>query len=198
VSPDKFTSLSAINVRIFKGPVKAIWRSTVQQLKWDFTRPNNLVHKPCILFHIPLKLVTKLHVLIRIIFIHGMLQPSNVSFPPTSFQNAVYTCPANSYLLRTSYYGFSGDREKCCNTTSKDAGLVSLCGFPDNFLCTPCIVPSDLKLSQMRLLLVLRVSVVGGSSTIHIYTQTTCRTQRNRITKQYITIRIHKHNNKNT
>jgi len=109
-----------------------------------------------------LKLVTKLHVLIKIIFIHGMLQPSNVSFPPTSFQNAVYTCPANSCFLTTSSYGFSGDREKCCNTTTKEAGLVSLCGFPDHFLCTPCIVPSDSKLSQMGLYLVLRVSVANS------------------------------------
>jgi hypothetical protein len=107
-------------------------------------------------------LVTKLHVLIRIIFIHGMLQPSNVSFPPTSYQNAVYTCPANSCFLRTSSYGFSGDRGKCCNTTSKEAGLVSLCGFPDHFLCTPCIVPSDSKLSKMRLLFVMRVSAASS------------------------------------
>jgi len=120
-------------------------------LKWDFTRPNNLVHKPCILYHIPLKLVTKLHVLIRIIFIHGMLQLSRVRLPPTSFQNAVYTCPANSCLVRTSSYGFSGDRKKCCNTTSKEAGLVSLYGFPDHFLCTLCCIISDSKLSQTRL-----------------------------------------------
>jgi hypothetical protein len=91
-----------------------------------------------------------------------MLQPSNVSFPANSFQNAVYTCPANCCLLRTSSYRFSGDREKCCNTTSKEAGLVSLCVFPDNFLCTPCTVPSDSKLSQMRLLFVLRVSVANS------------------------------------
>jgi len=124
------------------------------QLSLNETSPDqkNLVHKPCILYHTPLKLVIKLQVLIRIIFIHGTLQPSNVSFPPTSFQNAVYTCPANSCLMRTSSYGFSGDREKWCNTISKEAGLVSLCGFPDHFLCTTCIVPSDSKLSRMRLI----------------------------------------------
>jgi len=153
VSPGKFTSLSATNVRIFKGPVKAIWRSTVQ-LSLNETSPGQTISftKPCILYHISLKLVTKLYVLIRIIFIHGMLQPSNTSFPPTSFQNAVYTCPANSCLMKTPSCAFSADREKCCNTTSKEAGLVSLCVFPDHFFCTPCIVPSDSKLSRMRLI----------------------------------------------
>lgn len=69
----------------------------------------------------------------------------------------MYTCPANSCLIRTSSYGFSGNHEKCCNTTSKEAGLVSLCCFPDHFLCTPYIVSSDSKLSRMRLI-VIRVA----------------------------------------
>ena len=133
------------------------------ELKWDFTRPNNLVDKPCILYHIPLKLVTKLHVLIRIIFIHGMLQPSNARFPPISFQNTVYTCPANSCFLRTSSYGYSGDREKCCNTTPKEAGLVSLCGFQ---IISCAHLVSYLRTQNchkcVQLLLVLRVSVANS------------------------------------
>lgn len=42
VSPGKFTSLSAMNVQIFKGPVKAIWRFTVQ-LSLNETSPDQTI-----------------------------------------------------------------------------------------------------------------------------------------------------------
>jgi len=39
----------------------------------------------------------------------------------------------------------------------------------------------------------------GGSSTLHVYTQTIQRTtQWNRIQRTYTTIKMHKYNNKNT